>query len=377
MSEDRDTEQVSSTWLAQLRREYVIYGSECARLQKDLDSTKRMFENAVMTIATIGEAAGVRGEDQQNGHLEIVEAINKIKGRRAVYKAKVTELERELEVWRSGPVCWSCGDSGQVHSLDGEWRGECNCQGAVDARTIAALEGQVKVLQSDVNSWQSGYDKGRTDGSKHRQAELAVWYGQMPESNGKSNFTALLHRKSEGLMDGVTITLGRSEYPERVRYEADRVRHLIGELEDEPCILDYDADKHSGYAAPAPPAAGEPSVKMVQAACAAFRMDVSPVQAMHDALCAALAVAPSALAGKAYEIGIYGKAYDLPSKRRAYTYAEQPDNLTAYKLAKALVAAGRDSYGDGIDQGLSLLNRLQEAGFGVFELAAAPAPGGA
>lgn len=140
MSEDRDTEQVSSTWLAQLRREYVIYGSECARLQKDLDSTKRMFENAVMTIVTIGEAAGVRGEDQQNGHLEIVEAINKIKGRRAVYKAKATELERELEVWRSGPVCWSCGDSGEVHSLDGEWRGECNCQGAVDARRIAELE---------------------------------------------------------------------------------------------------------------------------------------------------------------------------------------------------------------------------------------------
>lgn len=71
---------------------------------------------------------------------------------------------------------------------------------------------------------------------------------------------------------------------------------------------------------------------------------------------------------EAYEIGIYGKAYDLPSKRRAYTYDEQPDNVGAYKLAKALVATGRDSHGDGIDQGLSLLHRLQEAGFGVFEL---------
>lgn len=85
--------------------------------------------------------------------------------------------------------------------------------------------------------------------------ELAVWYGSMPESNGKSNFTALLYRKGESLMGGVTITLDRSEYPDRVRYEADRVRYLIGELEDEPFIPDYDADKHSGYVRPVAPAA--------------------------------------------------------------------------------------------------------------------------
>ncbi|WP_250489940.1 hypothetical protein [Caballeronia sp. INML2] len=77
-------------------------------------------------------------------------------------------------------------------------------------------------------------------------AKLAVWYGSMPESNGKSNWTAILHNGdiSRG------ITLDRSEYPDRVRYEADRVRWLIGELDKEPWILDYDADKHSGYAAP-------------------------------------------------------------------------------------------------------------------------------
>lgn len=41
-----------------------------------------------------------------------------------------------------------------------------------------------------------------------------------------------------------------SEYPERVRYEADRVRHIIGELKEEPDILAYDADEHSGYVKP-------------------------------------------------------------------------------------------------------------------------------
>lgn len=73
--------------------------------------------------------------------------------------------------------------------------------------------------------------------------ELAVWYGSMPESNGRSNWTALLYRKDGPLWDG--ITLARSEYPDRVRYEADCVRWLIGELEEEPFILDYDADKNT------------------------------------------------------------------------------------------------------------------------------------
>ncbi|MEX3983748.1 hypothetical protein AB4Y45_32720 [Paraburkholderia sp. EG287A] len=79
--------------------------------------------------------------------------------------------------------------------------------------------------------------------------KLAVWYGAMPESNGKSNFTAILHNGD--ISSG--ITLDRSEYPDRVRYEADRARWLIGELAEEPFILEYDADKHSGYVNPADP----------------------------------------------------------------------------------------------------------------------------
>ncbi|CAN7302124.1 hypothetical protein LJR296_001401 [Cupriavidus necator] len=77
--------------------------------------------------------------------------------------------------------------------------------------------------------------------------KLTVFYGAMPESNGKSNWTAILH--AGAIEDG--ITLDRSEHPDRVRYEADRARYLIGELAEKPCIVDYDADKHSGYVAPA------------------------------------------------------------------------------------------------------------------------------
>ncbi|MEX5490633.1 hypothetical protein ABFV43_17605 [Pseudomonas fulva] len=43
---------------------------------------------------------------------------------------KERELEQELEVWRHGPSCWSCGDTGDVHDLTGEWRGECDCLAA-------------------------------------------------------------------------------------------------------------------------------------------------------------------------------------------------------------------------------------------------------
>ncbi|QFR55736.1 hypothetical protein JC221_090 [Yersinia phage JC221] len=80
-----------------------------------------------------------------------------------------------------------------------------------------------------------------------KQPELAVWYGEIPETNGKSNFTSILYRKDKGVFDASSITIEMSEYPDRVRYEADRIRYLIGEISEEPDVLDYDADKHSGY----------------------------------------------------------------------------------------------------------------------------------
>ena len=105
---------------------------------------------------------------------------------------------------------------------------------------------------------------GRWDVAKHiphnvksfvaeASPKLTVWCGPMPESNGKSNFTAILRRvTTEGLLGDLSngITIARSEYPGRVMYEADRMRFLIGELATEPFILDYDADKHSGYVHP-------------------------------------------------------------------------------------------------------------------------------
>lgn len=67
-----------------------------------------------------------------------------------------------------------------------------------------------------------------------------------------------------------------------------------------------------------------------------------------------------------FKLGIHGKAFDTPQTRRAYTYREQPDNIGASKLGRAVLRAA--SGGDNIDYGLSLLKHLQAEGFGVFEL---------
>lgn len=79
---------------------------------------------------------------------------------------------------------------------------------------------------------------------KQPQAEavpkLQVLYRSMRESCGRTNWTASLFVKGRG-----DFTIARSEYPHRVRYEADRVRWLIGELDTEPFILDYDADEQT------------------------------------------------------------------------------------------------------------------------------------
>lgn len=82
-----------------------------------------------------------------------------------------------------------------------------------------------------------------------KSPKLAVWVGEMPESNGKTNYTAQLYRHGGCTFeDGICIA--RSEYPDRVRYEADTFRWIIGELDEKPCILDYDPNRHSGYVAP-------------------------------------------------------------------------------------------------------------------------------
>lgn len=80
--------------------------------------------------------------------------------------------------------------------------------------------------------------------------ELTVWYGSMPESNGRENWTAIIRRVNPVDKWDQGFCFARSEYPDRVRYEADRMRWIIGELADKPDILAYDDTLHSGYVEP-------------------------------------------------------------------------------------------------------------------------------
>lgn len=77
------------------------------------------------------------------------------------------------------------------------------------------------------------------------QPRLTVRLTSFPESNGKRNWTALLVRVDpwDGLIGNCGgITVDRGELWNRVAYEAERARFLIGERDTEPHILDYGDD---------------------------------------------------------------------------------------------------------------------------------------
>jgi hypothetical protein len=77
------------------------------------------------------------------------------------------------------------------------------------------------------------------------QPRLTVRLTSFPESNGKRNWTALLVRvdKWGGLIGNCGgITIAHGELWNRVAYEAERAKLLIGERDSEPDIMDYGDD---------------------------------------------------------------------------------------------------------------------------------------
>lgn len=77
------------------------------------------------------------------------------------------------------------------------------------------------------------------------QPRLTVRVQSFPESNGKRNWTALLVRVNpwDGLIGNCGgITIARGELWNRVAYEAERAKLLIGERDSEPDVLDYGDD---------------------------------------------------------------------------------------------------------------------------------------
>lgn len=81
---------------------------------------------------------------------------------------------------------------------------------------------------------------------KKENAELkakkpSVWFGAMPESNGKQNFTAILYTGGQNHWSSTaSLTLDRGELENRVRYTADFAKWILDGAEPghEPDILD-------------------------------------------------------------------------------------------------------------------------------------------
>lgn len=96
--------------------------------------------------------------------------------------------------------------------------------------------------------WQAGRISELTDEiakMREPQPRLTVRLTAFPESNGKRNWTALLVRvdKWDGLVGNCGgISLARGELWNRVAWEAECTRFLIGERDTEPFILDYGDD---------------------------------------------------------------------------------------------------------------------------------------
>ncbi len=78
-----------------------------------------------------------------------------------------------------------------------------------------------------------------------KREPLTVRLISFPESNGKTNWTAMFVRAQpwDGLMNNAGgITIDRGECWNRVAYSAERARFLLGERATEPSIMDYCKD---------------------------------------------------------------------------------------------------------------------------------------
>jgi hypothetical protein len=63
------------------------------------------------------------------------------------------DLAQELQVWRHGPSCWNCGDTGDVHDIVGEWRGKCDC----NAAKLIDVAYERDQLRAEVSGLKTGY----------------------------------------------------------------------------------------------------------------------------------------------------------------------------------------------------------------------------
>ena len=162
--------------------------------------------------------------------------------------------EQKLQIIADNTMCSEAGDEAGYSMVT-----EANAEALFDAIHKAIEEDRCKqnepVAEVTVSHLRLGvqwlpHPEGMV-GSKlflHPTSKLKVWFGPLPESNGKTNWTAILFKDNGGRFDFAHgFTLVQSEYKDRVRYDADCVRHIIGELAEQPDILAYDSELMEPY----------------------------------------------------------------------------------------------------------------------------------
>lgn len=103
------------------------------------------------------------------------------------HSKKERELEQELEVWHHGSFCWTCGDTGDVHDITGEWRGECDCLSSqvINAnRERDQLKAENEALRKDADRYRWLRESGQCEwDASYEKLELRIETPHFDDSN--------------------------------------------------------------------------------------------------------------------------------------------------------------------------------------------------
>ena len=92
---------------------------------------------------------------------------------------------------------------------------------------VKSYTSAVVVMQKQHETMQAEIASLKAQLAEKEENKVRLWFGSMPESNGKKNYTAILYFRKSGLLSGPTFTLERSEFENRVRWSADYLQWML------------------------------------------------------------------------------------------------------------------------------------------------------
>lgn len=120
------------------------------------------------------------------------------------------DLAQELEVWRNGPSCWSCGDTGDVHDIVGEWRGQCDCN-AAKLIDVTGERDQFKAENAGLRTGYEAYEQVNAELKAENEAlrdYLTLRVSEMPRDRLRETFNAAYYGPRELGSDGEQCRAG-------------------------------------------------------------------------------------------------------------------------------------------------------------------------